>query len=413
MKRLLLALPLVLGSPPAPVPPARVLLLSGGAFRGRLLFVNEKKASFDLEGKERKTLPLERIEEIDFGLPSPAPPGGPFLFLAGGEALPLEGIRAGRKGGLRPRFGGRWLKEIPLDRISGFQWPRRPGRGLPAAVEGLDPSRRPAGRDLLFLVKREKRGRTILEVAATILSLDRRGLVFDFGGKEHVVPLWKVAGAVFGRAPGPARESPRPGKERAPVLEFRRGGRLSGRILRGDGSGLEFAHPLLGEFRVPWEALLRLRPSPGRVLEADRLELLSDRAVPAFDRVWHFSVNRNLEGGPIEIRGKYFETGFVFLPRRSLTFRVPPGFTIFKASLGMEDSGGGRGAALFRVLAGKRKVFERLVRAGREPLEVSLDLGGAGTVSLEADFGPALDVGDHCAFARARLVRPFPGEEAR
>ena len=416
MKRLLLlALPLpLLSVPPADQPPeARLLPITGKPFRGRLLGIRGGKASFLVEGEKTgaATLPLEAVEEIDFASPSPAPPAGPFLFLPGGESLPLQGIRPGRKGGLKPLFFGKWLKEVPLEKTAGFQWPKRPGRGLPAALPGMDPSRRPRERDVLFLVERKNRKQNILEVAGSILSLERGGLVFDFAGKEHRVPLWKVAGALLGTAAGKGNKEVLPAERPDQAVEFTRGGRLLGRILGGDASGFLFYHPVLGEFRIPWKAVLRLRPSLDRVRPVDSLELLSDRAVPAFDRTWPFATDKNLEGGPIRIHGRYFEKGLVFLPRRTLTFRVPEGFPLFKATLGIEDSGGGKGAALFRVLAGKREVFKKLIRAADDPVEVRLDLDGARTLTLEADFGPQLDLGDHCAFARARLLRPPAGKE--
>ncbi len=417
MKRLLFALPLfLLPAPPEPPPPrARVLPILGKPFQGRILWIRGGKAAFQVEGKKAGApalLSLDAVEEIDLREPSPAPPAGSFLFLPGGESLPLEGIRAGRKGGLRPRFGGRWLKEIPLEKTAGFQWPRRPAGGLPASVPGLDPSVRPEGRDLLYLVERKKRKATVLEVAGSILSLERRGLVFDFAGKEHVVPLWKVAGALLGTPAEKGKKGTAPSRRPGQAVEFTRGGRLRGVILQGDRRGVLFFHPLLGEFRIPWKSVLRLRPALDRVRHLDSLELLSDRAAPAFDRTWPFAMNRNLEGGAIRIHGRYFEKGLVFLPRRSLTFRVPEGFRLFKATLGMEDSGGGKGAALFRILAGKKEIFQKLLRAQDEPLQVSLDLDGARALTLEADFGPDLDLGDHCAFARARLLRP-PEEKGK
>ncbi len=415
---LLLVLPLpFLSVPPADRPPeARLLPIAGKPFRGRLLGIRGGKASFLVEGKKpggAAALSLEAIEEIDFASPSPAPPAGPFLFLPGGESLPLQGIRPGRKGGLKPLFFGKWLKEVPLEKTAGFQWPKPPGRGLPASIPGLDPSRRPRGRDILYLVEQKGRKRDILEVAGSILSLERGGLVFDFAGKEHRVPLWKVAGALLGAPAGKKKEQTPPPERPGQAVEFTRGGRLLGRILGGDASGFLFHHPLLGEFRIPGKAVLRLRPSLDRVRPVDSLELLSDRAVPAFDRVWPIAVDKNLEGGPIRIHGRYFEKGLVFLPRRTLVFRVPRGFRLFKAALGIEDSGGGKGAALFRVLAGKREVFKKLIRASGDPVEVRLDLDGARTLTLEADFGPDLDLGDHCAFARARLLRPPAGKEER
>ncbi len=408
MKRLhlLLLLPLPL---PAPAPPRAPLLLVrpvlGKAFGARPLSAGGNRLVFLGKKGRRIVLDASAVEEILPGRPGPRPPRGPFLFLPGGESLPVEAIRSGRKGGVVPLVRGTRIGEIPLDEIAGFQWPRRPRRGMPETLKELDPSKRPSGRDLLFLVKDKGK---ILEVAVTVLGLARGGLRFQFAGKERTVPLWRVAGLLLGKAPGEERaDRPRPNQS----VEFERGGYLLGKIPAWDSRGIRFLHPLLGEMRFSWKDLFRLRPSLDRRRELASLELLSDRAVPAFDRVWPLRRDRNLEGGPIRIHGTYFEKGFVFLPERSLTFPVPRGFRLFRAVLGIEDSGGGRGAAVFRIRAGGKVVFEETIRAGRDPRDVVLDLGKARTLTLQADFGPELDLGDHCVFARPRLLLPPPGKE--
>lgn len=400
MNPLLLALLLAqsVASPEGPRVAAR--LLAGGGLEGRLLGIREGRALLvDAQGTRLDPL-LASLEALEFSpLAQPEGPLGPALHLATGESIPVDQIEAGPRGGLIAAFRGRPLQEVPLDRLRGARLHPPPGGGdgLTAALAGPPPE----GRDLLFLMTENGP----LEVAGTMLRFEGASLLAEIGGRENRLPLSRLQGFV---AAAGAATPPSPPPPAEAVLAC--GALLRGAARWADATTLRLEHPLLGPISIPWTELSALLCSRDRVLGLSSAALLADRAVPAFDRVWPVARDRTLEGRPIVLGQTVYRTGFCFLPRRALTFAVPKGFTLFGAVLGFAPEAGGSGAARFRVLAGTRVLFDRILRGSDPPLPVSIDLSGAESLTLEADFGPGLHVGDHCVFAAPRLIAP-PGKE--
>src|SRR5262249_32476971 len=88
-------------------------------------------------------------------------------------------------------------------------------------------------------------------------------------------------------------------------------------------------------------------------------------------------------------------------------------YSRFEALVGLDEKTGGRGSVHIRVLTdgkprdlGTTRGRKSVTLTGKsEPLAISVTLKGARELTLEVDFGPGGDVGDHVDWVDARLVR--------
>jgi hypothetical protein len=147
-------------------------------------------------------------------------------------------------------------------------------------------------------------------------------------------------------------------------------------------------------------------------LGTDRVRYLSDltpRSVtetPFLCGEWPYRVDRSVGGRELTVAGTRFRKGLGVHARSRITFEVPEGFRRFLAQVGIDDETGGKGAAVFRVLLdGKVRVTVSPVRGGEEAKSVEVPLEGAKTITLEVDFGEAMDVGDHADWCDAKIVK--------
>jgi hypothetical protein len=77
----------------------------------------------------------------------------------------------------------------------------------------------------------------------------------------------------------------------------------------------------------------------------------------------------------------------------------------FQADLGIDDSTNGQGSVQFRVLVdGEEKFVSPIVRGGKPPVPVSIDITGAKTLELVVDYADRADVLDHADWLNARLT---------
>ncbi|MBK8269018.1 MAG: NPCBM/NEW2 domain-containing protein [Planctomycetes bacterium] len=90
----------------------------------------------------------------------------------------------------------------------------------------------------------------------------------------------------------------------------------------------------------------------------------------------------------------------------SLTYELKGEFERFSAVIGVDDSVGGSGSVVFRVLGDGKALFEsRVMRGGDAPESVVVDLAGLDRLTLECDTADELDLSDHADWANAVLIR--------
>lgn len=363
--------------------------------------------------------------------PAPAPEAAPVveIALASGELLHL-GLDHLRSVTLRPTTGDAgddrlWLRSgqiLPATFTSGS------GRGgrfvLPFSATTLDIAwrfvrgarfhakraddagfalqieQRPESKDLLYALRDDD----VVRLSVDFLGVDGDSIRVTFRGQEQSLPVSRVYGLIFGEGSGAP-----PDRQRQPRVALRLATMertIEGRLLSmADGTWqLQLDEGVV--LALPNEQVASVR------VFSDRLVFLSDLQpavvdqAAAFDRAWPWLIDRGPAGEIHLVGGRAVGRGLVLFPRTRLTWALDGRFDLFKATIGMEESRGEQAHAIFRVLVdGVVRFDSGAVTADAAPRDVEVPITGAGQLSLEADFGKNLDLGDVCVFADARVMK--------
>jgi hypothetical protein len=283
--------------------------------------------------------------------------------------------------------------ELPLGMVRAV---RHAGESRPEpALFAADLREPPANDDLLYAVRDDKAQRSSVRITGVV----GEQVAFDLRGRSYEFDFSGVAALVFGNNTGFAPDrQPKP----RTVVALATGERLEGRLLG------------LGE-------RLRLRLDEGAVVDVAATDLVeltvaSDRLVrlgaltpeveqtPAFDRTWPWTVDRSIGGPGFVLGGKQYAHGIGMVPRTRLTYRLDGKYDAFEAVVGIDDRAGSAGSAPCRILVDGVTLFETVLVPG-QPQPVSIELKRGNKLTLEVDFGRNYDLGDHCAFADARVIQ--------
>ena len=319
------------------------------------------------------------------------------MWLRSGLELPAARIAAGTGGkALAVTTPGGITLAVPLGMVRAV---RHAGdqRAEPALF-AADLKRPPANDDLIYVVKDGKAQRS--SVTVTGITADR--IQFVLRGDPYEFELAGLAAIVFGDNTGLAPDRQQKPRTR---VELVTGEAFEGRLVELSPS---LARCRLDEgvvVDVPVGKLLRLQ------VASDRLAWLSEltprvEQTPAFDRVWPVTVDRSLAGPGFVIAGKTFSRGIGLVPRARLTYDVGGRFDVFETAIGIDDRGGPRAHAIFRVLVDGRVAFESAPKTrGLAAEAVRVELKGGKALAIEVDFGDDYDLGDFCVFADARVLQ--------
>jgi hypothetical protein len=128
--------------------------------------------------------------------------------------------------------------------------------------------------------------------------------------------------------------------------------------------------------------------------------------VPAFDVVRPWLKDAAPAGAGVHLAGRLQSHSLVLFPRTRLTYELGEGYDLFVATIGIESRSTGPAHALFQVFADGERIFQsQPVTRDSAPEELRLPITGAKELAIEVDFGRNFDLGDHCVFAGARLLR--------
>ncbi|QOJ13518.1 MAG: NPCBM/NEW2 domain-containing protein [Planctomycetia bacterium] len=241
------------------------------------------------------------------------------------------------------------------------------------------------------------RGAESVVLRGVVKQIDAERITFTWNDKDTAVPWSRVAGVRF------ARPTVR-GASGAVVLHG--GDVLAGRASSEDGQRVVLRSGLLGEVVLEWSQIERIEWRSERLVYLSTLRPARYEHTPLFDRPWPYRFDRTISGGPIRIGGRAYERGVVMHSRSSLVFALDGGFDSFVATTGVVDEVRERGVVTLRVIGDGRTLWEAAgVRGGQPPREAVVRIRGVHELILEVDYDDDLDIGDHAAFAAARLIR--------
>jgi len=152
------------------------------------------------------------------------------------------------------------------------------------------------------------------------------------------------------------------------------------------------------------EALVWLQSESPQARCLSDLEPLGYRHVPYLTLEWPYARDRNLRGGPLAAGDELYAKGIAMHSAARLSYRVPAGFTRFRATVAIDGHCGARGSVVCRVYVDEDlRYTSPMVRGGDAPLAVDVDLRDGSSVSLLVAFGDRGDVGDHADWLDARF----------
>ena len=256
----------------------------------------------------------------------------------------------------------------------------------------------PGPRDQLILLTRKNR---ITRIDGVLEGLNAGELSWKYEGETRQVKLDRLVGVVFARHPNRA-----PPQGLYQTFHFRNGDQLQARWKTIQGNHWEL--------ELPWGHSIKIRAPDVHEIDfhGGRLTYLSDlepahlEEVPYFGRVMHLRRDTTFTGEPLVLGGTAYRKGLAVHSRCVVTYALDGQYADFRAVLGFDPSGEGRGDVACRVLVDGKPLFERTRFRGTEPpVPVHVSVAGGEQLTLECDFGEREDIGDRVLWADARLLR--------
>ncbi len=257
-----------------------------------------------------------------------------------------------------------------------------------------------------ILLARDRQSGKLTRLSLHVLGIAGEDLRVDFRG-ERSVPLTQVAAIVFGKESGAAAPAlPLPTVALHGRGDARDAVETGGRLLSLDAKVLRVQIPDGPTLAIPVAALGGLEVRSSRIAWLSAMEPSAVERTAALDTP-PLLLRDAAPGGEGLVLGTHrYARGLCAVPRTRVSFALEPGaFDHFETTIGIDERSTGPADAVFRVLL-DGKVAWQLEHVHRGTAEtVRVPLGDARTLSLEVDFGDNFDLGDHCVFAAARLLK--------
>lgn len=238
-------------------------------------------------------------------------------------------------------------------------------------------------------------GQTVV-LRGALRGFESRRILFNWKDRELPIPWERLAALLLVRT-AEQREAVR--------VRTAPGDLFAGRIVADDDAGITVRSAALGTLRIAWARIERIDSHAARVVYLSAVEPDVYEFEPLLERRWPLERDRSLGGGPIRLGGRAYSRGIVMHSRSRAVFALGGSFRNFAAVVGVSDDVGHFGDAAVRVLGDGRVLWEAVnLRGGDPPVELTLSVAGVKRLELVVDYGEALDLGDHVAWADARLV---------
>ena len=368
--------------------PAAVAL-SGEPTPAQLVAVDAKwQLTFSAAGKQH-TMPAAELAR--WGVFA-EPTRGPLLALADGGLLAADVTRIGKEdlAAESDLFGA---VTIPLESLSGVIF--HPPAGQSRRDLLLDRVARATGEtDRVILDNGD-------EVTGMVDGLENDTLQV----KADAGPLKLAARRIVAIIFNPALRQPPAQQAFRAWVGLSDGSRLlTGKLIVG-GDAMEIAS--LGQTcSAPAKEIVALQPLGGNAAYLSDLKPIEYRHTPYLNLPWPYHNDRNVSGGLLRVGGRLYLKGLGVHSAARLSYDLDKHYRLFQADLGIDDSTGGRGSVVFRVVVdGKQRYMSGNVRGGAAPVPVSIDVADAKRLDLIVDYGERGDEQDHANLLDARLIK--------
>ena len=192
------------------------------------------------------------------------------------------------------------------------------------------------------------------------------------------------------------------------LLELRDGSRLTvRRVVLAEQGLLKVETPFGPELRIPTSAVVSMRLLGGRAVYLSDLKPAEFEFTPYFQTRWPLRLDRNVNGGPLRLNGREYAKGLGMHSRSVVSYDLVGEFSQFRATVGIDDSAGGKGSVQFAVEVDGERVFtSRLMTGAGKPTAIGpVDVAGKKRLTLIVEFGERGDILDHANWCDPLLIR--------
>jgi hypothetical protein len=383
---------LAAAGPPPAVPPVELTTLSGRRVTGTLVELSADHASMNSHGKDVR-VPLAEVLELRTLRPRPAVPPDlkrPELALIDGSRLYWTALQISDRQVFveTPQLG---KFTLPLTAVSSIRLALL-DRQLVDAWKDL--SARDVTQDMLVIAK----ANVLDHLDGTVGTIDATNIHFVLDGEERTAKRQKVFGIVYARRNAEASK---------PVCEL---SNTSGDVLKPQTITWNAAQLNVGliggaQLVVPFEQVVSLDFSSGKIRYLSQLEPREVKYTPFFDQVWTFCRDRPRDGGSLRLGNKEYSRGLWIHSRTFLKYRLSGDFRRFQAVMGIDQAVAPLGNVHVVISGDGKTLLESDVRGSDPPQNLDLDVAGVRDLDILVDFGGDLDIADHLDLADAKVIK--------
>jgi hypothetical protein len=159
---------------------------------------------------------------------------------------------------------------------------------------------------------------------------------------------------------------------------------------------------------VPLDSVVSIEHIAGPVIWLSSLTPTEIVQTPYLDMSWPTRMNAAVDGGPIRAAGKTYSRGVGVHSYSRISWPIDAGLVAFRTQYSIDGDQPYSDVTVRIKLDGKVAYERANVKSGLLSPLVTLDLGGAKTITLEVDYGANGDVQDRFNWIEPALLRYKP-----
>jgi hypothetical protein len=294
--------------------------------------------------------------------------------------------------------------EVPTRTIRSVRFTQPDAKDDPLGKQWSEIASTRASGDLLIV----RKGGQLDFLEGVAKDMEAERLNFEVDGEVIRVNREKIEGLVYFH----------PGEQNLPEA--------AGRVSAADGSSLSIHTATLveGTIQIATPAGVSLTLVPEAISRFDftagKLAYLSDldaesatyepyfgfeKELPILSDYYAYRRDIGFENERLALDGATYAKGLALQSRTVLVYKLPGKFRLFKATVGIDDSVRRWGNAKVEIKADGKSIWQADIRGADPPRDLELDIQGAKRLSIEANFGDQLDIGDRVDFCDARVTK--------
>ena len=326
------------------------------------------------------------------------PARGAQIVLADGGLLVADNVRIQEEHlqGDSPTFG---RLKLPLELLAGIIF--RPPHDAAARDKLFDRALDLAGNSDRLLLENGD------ELAGTITGMADNRLTLQADANSLEVKLDTLRAILFNPT---LVDRPSANGLRA-VVGFRAGDRLTAVEMLSDGDQTRLKLAGGAELSAPTNSIAALQVFGGRVEYLSDLKPSSYRHIPYLELDWPYQTDHSVTGAKLRSQSRLYLKGLGMHSPSRITYDLDRPYRRFEALAAIDQQADTRGSVVFRVFVDdgsgewEPRATTEIVRGGKPPVPISVDLARAKRISLLVDYADRGDELDHADWLNARLVR--------